>query len=128
MESIMTTQAPATDVRLQKLAQSAKAIATVLQEEFQSAFRVYDATTATLIWPQTPAQTERPVATLADIEQFSQLAQSHQTQVTVLPQGGFRLRLPLSLSGGVMLIAEANLKALATTASGAADEQPRLQR
>ena len=123
----MTHIAPA-DLRAQKLAQAAKAIATVLQEEFQSVFRVLDTTTATLLWPQTSSPTERAVVALTDVEEFRQLAQSHQVQVTVLPQGDFRLRLPMSLSGGITLIAEGVIKALATTASGAADEQTRLQR
>ncbi len=116
------------DVRLQKLIQPAKATATVMQEEFQSPFYVYDAATAALLWPQTSSHGERPVVASTDIEEFRQFAQGHQARVVALPQGDYSVRLPISLSGGTTLIAEGTIKALATTDSGAADEQVRLQR
>lgn len=110
----------------QKLMQQAKATAMVLQEEFQSAFKVYDATNGTLLWPTTIADGVTSQDSV-DVAEFLPLVKSGQVQVSVASQCGFVMRLPLSFPNTVPLIAEANIKSLAG-GPGVSEEQTRLTR
>ncbi len=106
--------------------QHAKATATVLQEEFQAAFKVYDATNGTLLWPATSADGE-PALDPQIVAEFQQITKSGQAQVLAVPQRGFVVRLPLSFPGTIPLIAESSIKALAGGGPGRTEEQSRLR-
>ena len=111
----------------QKLIQHAKAAATVFQEEFQTSFKVYDATNGVLLWPSTIVEGEAPSASL-DVVEFQQILKTGQVQVVVAPRIGFVVRLPLSFPGAGPLIAESMIKSISGTDSAIPEEQIRLTR
>ena len=111
----------------QKLVQHAKATAMVLQEEFQSAFKVYDATNGVLLWPTTIADGE-PSQDSVDVAELLLIVKSGQVQVSTVPQQGFVVRLPLSFPNIAPLIAESTIKSLAGSGPGISEEQTRLTR
>ncbi len=115
------------NARMHKVAQQAKAAATVLHEEFQTPFRVSDAATGTRLWPQIVTEGETDIGP-QDIAEFEQLAKTNQVRVALLPGGDYRLRLPLSFPGSPVLIAQTEIKALASSSPAATAEQIRLER
>ena len=109
-----------------KLAQHAKATATVLHEEFRVPFKVFDASSATRLWPEADANGD--VRFVSDnVGTFAALVGSRQVQVAMLPSGKFRLRVPFVI-GDVTLVAESVLPRLAAAPDGIAEEQRRLER
>ncbi len=126
MRDNMTTHE---DVSLpnQKLLQQAKATATVFQEEFQTSFKVYDATSGVLLWPTTVADREGPSEAL-NVDEIQQVVKSGQVQVVAVPQLGFVVRFPLSFPGTNPLIAESTIKSLSGGGSAINEEQIRLTR
>lgn len=107
----------------QKHIQHAKATAMVLQEEFQSAFKVFDATNGQLLWPTTIAD-GLPSQECVDVAEFQPLLKGGRVQVSMVPHGVFVVRFPLSFPNTIPLIAEANIKSL----SGSADIAEELSR
>jgi HD-GYP domain-containing protein (c-di-GMP phosphodiesterase class II) len=108
-----------------KLAQHAKATATVLYEEFRVPFQVFEATTATRLWPE--AEPNGDVRFLSDnLGTFAGLASSRKVQVTPRPNGKFLLRVPLVL-GDTTLIAECVLACIGKEADEIAEEKRRLE-
>ena len=114
-------------VRTQRIVQQAKATATVLQEEFQTAFKVYDASNGMLLWPSTCPDGE-PSLNPQDVEAFQQIAKTGQAIVSTVPDQGFVLRLPVSFPNSTPLIAESTIKALSESGPGICEEQTRLTR
>lgn len=105
----------------------AKAIATVLEEEFGVAFNVYDSAAEKLLWPQNSSDTQTLSAPCggANLPQF---VTAERARVISLPRNHYRLTLPISRSVGPALIAEAVLKGLAAPGPNAEAEQARLER
>ena len=108
------------------LAQHAKAIATVLHEEFRVAFQVYDASTANRLWPELSLKGSSRI--LPDnMGKFAAQVGSRKVELSLTSSGKFRLRVPLVI-GDTTLVAEGVLARLATSADPAAEEQTRLGR
>jgi HD-GYP domain-containing protein (c-di-GMP phosphodiesterase class II) len=111
---------------MSSLAQHAKAIATILHEEFRVPFQVYDATTATQLWPAHGLDGGTPY-TSDNVGRFAAIVGSRKVELSVLSSGKFRLRVPLVVSE-TTLVAEGVLGRLATSGEFAAEEQTRLER
>lgn len=108
-----------------KLAQHAKATATVLHEEFRVPFQVFDGSTATRLWPE--AEANGNVRYRSDnVGTFAGMVGSRKVQVTPHPNGKFRLRVPFVL-GDVTLVAESVLARIATETEDIVEEQRRLE-
>ena len=108
-----------------KHAQHAKAAATVLQEEFRVPFQVFEASTATRLWPATEPNGE--VRYFSDnVGTFAGLAGTRKVQLTPRPNGKFRLRIPFVL-GEITLVAESVLARIASETEDIAEEQRRLE-
>ncbi len=108
-----------------KLAQHAKATATVLHEEFRVPFQVFEASTATRLWPETEPNGD--VRYLSDnVGTFAGLVGGRKVQVTPRPNGKCRLRVPFVL-GDVTLVAESVLARIGNDPDDIAEEQRRLE-
>lgn len=104
----------------------AKAVATVLHDEFRVPFQVYDASTATRLWPELGYDDGSPF--LSDnLCKFAAILSSRKVEVAVLSSGKFRLRVPLNIAG-TTLLGEGVLARLATSAEAIPEEQTRLER
>ena len=108
------------------LALHAKATATILHDEFRVPFRVYDAATATRLWPEIESNGEANL-TSDNVGRFAALVGSRQVQVTILASGKYRLRVPLTI-GDTALVAEGVLGRLASMPDAVAEEQARIER
>jgi HD-GYP domain-containing protein (c-di-GMP phosphodiesterase class II) len=107
------------------LAQHAKATATVLQEEFRAPFRVFDATTATRLWPEADDAGDTRMLS-DDVGKFAGLVGKRTVDVVLQPSGKFRVRVPIVI-GETTLVAEGVL-ARQTDGERIADERWRLER
>ncbi len=105
-----------------KILQHAKATATVLQDEFRIPFQVFDANTATRLWPENGNS-----ASLShNADNFNGMAGSRTVDLSLQAGGQFQLRVPFVL-GDVTLVAEGMLPRFATSAEETAEEQRRLE-
>ena len=110
---------------MSNISQHAKATATVLQEEFRVPFQVFDASTATRLWPEKdPNGNVRYVSD--NVGTFAELVGSRQVRVTPHGTGKYRLRVPFVL-GDITLVAETFLGRIATDSEDLAEEQRRLE-
>ncbi len=109
-----------------KLAQHAKATATVLHEEFRVPFQVFDASNANRLWPELDLDgTSRVMSD--NIGKFMEFIGSRRVQVANHPNGKFRLRIPIVV-GETTIVAESVLARIATETEDIAEEQRRLER
>ena len=108
------------------LAQHAKAIATVLHEEFRVPFQVYDACNSHRLWPELTLSGGGPL--LSDnVGRFAAVVGSRKVELFASSNGKFRLRVPIVI-GETTLVAEGVIARLTTTTDSATEEQTRLGR
>lgn len=110
---------------MSNLALHAKAIATVLHQEFRVPFQVFDGTTATRLWPELSGVGDSRF--LSDnVGKFIGLVGTRRVEVVLQPSGKFRIRVPFVL-GDVTLVAEGVVPRIATSSDGIIEEQRRLE-
>ncbi|MBC7818544.1 MAG: HD-GYP domain-containing protein [Planctomycetaceae bacterium] len=111
---------------MSSLSKHVRAMATVLHEEFLVPFRIYDAATATQLWPVEERRGDSQFLT-DNVGKYASLVGSRKIQVNLLSSGKFQLRLPFIIAGGT-LIAEAVMSRIAGSSDDATKEQWRLER
>lgn len=110
---------------MSRLAKHVKATATILYEEFLVPFRIYDAATATQLWPEGESRGDSQYLT-DNAGKFASLVGSREVHVWLLPSGKFQLRIPFIIAGGT-LVAEAVLSRITRSTDNADEEKWRLE-
>jgi hypothetical protein len=105
----------------------AKALATILREEFGVPFRFYDAETGAAVAHAEPVDASA-LPPVLERSKVTDSAAAEATSVALLADGRYHLLLPFRPSGGPALIASGAILALARTQADAAQEQQRLQK
>jgi HD-GYP domain-containing protein (c-di-GMP phosphodiesterase class II) len=105
----------------------ARALAVILREEFGVPFVCYDADSGAMIWFQEIEGLAEPAVGL-EPARVVRLAADGRPKVALLPNGQYQLGLPLFESGKPVLIAAAQIPALAGNGAHTVEEQGRLQK
>jgi HD-GYP domain-containing protein (c-di-GMP phosphodiesterase class II) len=125
--SVLKTNRVKPSGRRYSLADRAKSLAVILQEEFGAPFVFYDTESGELVWFEDLEEAQERAAELA-LPAIQEIVAEGRGSVDLLAHGGYQLALPLYESDRPVLVASAVLTALASTGSATDQEALRLQK